>query len=488
MSLTDEFGMAVIRGAIISVLVLATAPPARALLLSHKGKLRWLAWMLLLVPYLTPFLLVGYGYSSFSLSLVHYPLGNEALYLALLAMKLMPVAALVLYFFPSPTSQEALHCYKLLQTRRSRIRSFLSNTGFHIRANKKALTVAFSVVFLFALGEFEMASLLGINSWTVKLFDAQAGGLFLGESFRLAFLPMIVEGALLAVVLAILYRSRHLPAVPARVSVRPAARIAAWIYLCTAFAIMVVIPAILVLRGTLAGFTALTENFVLAKDIGASILFGLGAAAGAFLLSGWLSGRVASGVKHGRAFFWAFFFSAPGLFGALLLSLTMVFLFQRTPLNGLYDTPVPLLAALILLILPYAVLLMFLLHTLRPSMEIHLAELLGRSPAPSSRRRAYRLLWELKHRGRFWVAFLLFCWAYFDMTASSLLSPSDMTPVFVRLYNLMHYGRNAVLSASVCVAFLVPFVLLFLAMGLLYLWHSNIKWLRHLVSRVYSHG
>ena len=32
----------------------------------------------------------------------------------------------------------------------------------------------------------------------------------------------------------------------------------------------------------------------------------------------------------------------------------------------------------------------------------------------------------------------------------------------VRLYNLMHYGQNAVLSAMLCVAFAVPAALLFL--------------------------
>jgi hypothetical protein len=62
------------------------------------------------------------------------------------------------------------------------------------------------------------------------------------------------------------------------------------------------------------------------------------------------------------------------------------------------------------------------------------------------------------------AVFLLLCWGYFDLTAGSLLAPSSMTPVFVRLYNLMHYGESTVLSAMVAVVMLVP-VLLLLASG-----------------------
>jgi ABC-type Fe3+ transport system permease subunit len=62
-------------------------------------------------------------------------------------------------------------------------------------------------------------------------------------------------------------------------------------------------------------------------------------------------------------------------------------------------------------------------------------------------------------RSRFWVLALLFYWAYFDLTASAILAPPGMTPVTVRLYNLMHYGRTAVLSAMVMVSFAVPVVL-----------------------------
>jgi ABC-type Fe3+ transport system permease subunit len=81
------------------------------------------------------------------------------------------------------------------------------------------------------------------------------------------------------------------------------------------------------------------------------------------------------------------------------------------------------------------------------------------------RGRARRLLWELRARRRFLVLFLLCCWGYFDLTASAVLAPPAMTPALVRLYNLMHYGRMAALSAMVCAVFCVPLLAFFVAEG-----------------------
>src|SRR5207249_1733823 len=117
-----------------------------------------------------------------------------------------------------------------------------------------------------------------------------------------------------------------------------------------------------------------------------------------------------------------------------------------------YDSPLPLLIALTILLLPFALLLRSLLHALRAGSAIHLATLLREASRGGLRRNGGRLQWELQTRKRFWMGFLLFCWAYFDLTASSLLAPSGMTPVFVRLYNLTHYGQSAVLSALMCAA------------------------------------
>jgi hypothetical protein len=142
------------------------------------------------------------------------------------------------------------------------------------------------------------------------------------------------------------------------------------------------------------------------------------------------------------------------LLGALLLALLLLTTFQLPALHPAYDTPLPLLLALTLLLLPLALPLRWLLDVNRRNPALHLARMTA-SPA---------LIWRLDTSRRWLVASLLFCWAYFDFTAGSILAPIGLTPVFVRLHNLAHYGQTAVLSAMFLAAFAAPVtVLLFTA-------------------------
>jgi ABC-type Fe3+ transport system permease subunit len=148
-----------------------------------------------------------------------------------------------------------------------------------------------------------------------------------------------------------------------------------------------------------------------------------------------------------------------------VLSLLIVFVFQSTGLRAVYDTPIPLVLALWLLLLPLALLLQVLLQVFEPGQPVHAAVLLASSASQRVRKWRRKLIWELSTKRQFWVLFLLFCWGYFDFTASSILAPPAMTPVTVRLYNLAHYGQSAVLSAMVCAASCVPLALILVAEG-----------------------
>jgi hypothetical protein len=124
-------------------------------------------------------------------------------------------------------------------------------------------------------------------------------------------------------------------------------------------------------------------------------------------------------------------------------------------LRAAYDTPLPLLLALTIILLPLALLLDVLLLMRRLSPMRHIARQLG----------SRRLAWVLEWQPQIGAFALLFCWAYFDFTASSILAPVGMTPVFVRLHNLAHYGQTAVLSAMMLAAFATPAVLLLLTVA-----------------------
>ena len=179
-----------------------------------------------------------------------------------------------------------------------------------------------------------------------------------------------------------------------------------------------------------------------------------------------------------------------GLLGPLVLSLTILAVVQLPPLLALRDTPLPLLLALALGLVPMAFVLKKVLEMTKYRSALHLARLMqppGDLPVGSpnrmpdrfgvprlrghlkaelqTRRSARDLTWHLSTSGKFWTVVLLFVWAYWDLTASSILAPIGMTPVTVRLYNLMHYGQVAALSAMTCATFAAPILILLLALG-----------------------
>jgi hypothetical protein len=59
------------------------------------------------------------------------------------------------------------------------------------------------------------------------------------------------------------------------------------------------------------------------------------------------------------------------------------------------------------------------------------------------------------------------------LTAAAILSPTALVSAPVRLYNLMHYGHSAVLSAMVVAAFGIPALLV-----------GALMWLRQPVLRL----
>jgi hypothetical protein len=115
--------------------------------------------------------------------------------------------------------------------------------------------------------------------------------------------------------------------------------------------------------------------------------------------------------------------------------------------------------ALGLVFFPLALVLKRVLELTRQRSALHLVSFMEKSPA------VRELNWRLNMSGKFWAIALLFVLAFWDLTASSILAPIAMTPVTVRLYNLMHYGQIATLSAMTCAAFAAPISVILLALG-----------------------
>lgn len=431
-------------------------------LAERRLQVRRVAWVLLLSPYLMPVLITGYAYASFSLSLIHHPDLKAIFYAMLVCLKFTPIAALILHFTPSPISPEAIHCRRLQIEKNASHSAWsarLDEWRFLFRAGcARGPLAAFAIVFLCAFAEFEMASLMWVKTWTVAIFDGQAGGLALSESLRRMAGPLLCEAA--AVAIAVLVLGRRRPA-PARQPVEGRTRnVFAWLYLLLAFTFVLAIPAGMVLWGTIRGFHLLLEDFVLSREIIASLLFASGATLLASLVVFGL-GAMARNRGSGSVFARTILGVAVclGLLGPLVLSLVVLASTQLPGLISLRNTPIPLVFTLGLVLLPLAFVLKRVLELTGYRSSLHLSRLMQKSCS------ARDLIWRLSTSGKFWSLMLLFVWAYWDLTASAILAPIGMTPATVRLYNLMHYGQVAALSAMTCATFAAPVLIFLLAWG-----------------------
>jgi ABC-type spermidine/putrescine transport system permease subunit II len=210
-------------------------------------------------------------------------------------------------------------------------------------------------------------------------------------------------------------------------------------YLVLAACIAALIPVGVLLCQALPGWPSFFAHPRLLAEMTHSALLAGAAATTALLFAAVVLGR--------RAL--AIICCLPGLLGALALALALLAFFQQPLLRSLRDSPIPLLVALILLILPMAILLEFFLGAIRRSAELHLARQCG----------ARGVVWQLEGRCTYAAFVLLFCAAYFEFTAGALLAPAGSTPIFVRLHNLAHYGSTAVLAAMMCAALAPPLFL-----------------------------
>ena len=114
MNLAAACGWSLLRSLIVALVVVPLCWCVRQELAALSRRARAALWTLLLVPFFTPSLLTGYGYSSFSLALIRHPGWNEALYGLIVALKSIAVGVLVMHFAPPPpVSAQALHCAKL---------------------------------------------------------------------------------------------------------------------------------------------------------------------------------------------------------------------------------------------------------------------------------------------------------------------------------------------------------------------------------------
>ncbi len=461
----------VLRSLVIALAGLFIAVRLTSTLRALSGPRATLWWGLTLLPVFVPGLLIGYGYRNFALSLVHHPAWNELLYTVLMTLQVIPVGVLVLICAPPPpVSASALHVRRLATgsaalwhdtpcravTTRSVVAHWRMLSEW-LRHHLFAWSPAWAVMVLLAFQESEVATLMQADGWTEWLFTRYAGGLTMDAALQGLTVPMLVQLALLATTLWIVIAGSDTSR-----SETPAATTALvgnpWIvftYASIAFVSLAGLPGAVVLRGTWQGFSVLGAHPTLLREIGIAVLFSMTAGGFTWLLSGQMIrslgglGRVSMSIGL-----------LPGLMGALALGVGVAGLVQQPPLVMLRDTPLPLLVAEVLFLLPRAMLIRLLVGRMSDSSAVHTARLLAGSNDRRRQRTSAGLLWRMDVAVRCGALMLVCYWAYIELTLPSLLAPPGMTPAPVVLYNLMHYGQISGLSAMLFASMTTPVVLM----------------------------
>jgi ABC-type Fe3+ transport system permease subunit len=300
----------------------------------------------------------------------------------------------------------------------------------------------------------------------VWLFDAQVGGLALAESLRLVVLPVLCQIVVLAP--AAWWVARNWSRAPARhTSERRAGAsggVGPWLLLSIAAALLVFVPLFMIGQGTLGGLARVFQNAAQLRTLLKEILIGTGYALAAAIVAMLLSAPLMdTAPRSGLARAGVLTLALPGMFGSLVLSLALVRLLQQPGLESFYKTPPALALGKTFFLFPRALLLRWFLASSRRREGLHLAILLGASPGTRGRAAARELSWQLHWRGEFWCTALLSYWGFLELTIAYLLAPVSIVSAPVILYNQMHFGKNATLSARVLITVLVPAFLFVLA-------------------------
>lgn len=419
--------------------------------------------VLVFVPFLFPELWVGYAYA---LWLIQHPVWNELLFDLLLLLKLVPAGVVVMHFSPPPPmSAQAIHCRRLAMRCDAGWRSKAAvRIGLLLRGPLRAAVPTVALVFMLAFQDYELPSLMGIKSWTVWMFDAQAGARDATTALHHIGWPLACELVVLLPALAVTLSNSGQSAATAE-PIRPLSRrrsAIVWSYVAVSVTLTAAVPIAIAGRGMWDGFGQLARNRTQLASMLSNIASGFVIAA---LAAGLTCGLAAALLPRRRARI-GWLLMLPGCLGSLVVGLLVLVLFQRTPLFVVYDTPLPLVVALAAWLLPRGVLLLLLWSGIRHGAGSQLADIVRRAPSAPVAAKGIDLMWHLRQRPAWFCWMLLSFWAYLDLTSAAMLAPTGMASAPVRLYDLMHFSRTSLLSAQTCLTLLLPVVLLWIGFGL----------------------
>lgn len=463
MSLTTICGVTVLRSLIISLIGVYLCQRLSSLIDRTAKRYTIFVWLVALAPILVPELIVGYTWSLLTTHLIHFPVLAEAVYSILVLLRVVPVG-LICYHVTAETqiSEEADFIRKAASRTGNAISRLSVQWSFFLRKILVRTVPVWCLLFLLAFQEFEMASLLYLNSWTVWIFDAQAGGVPVRETLVYLVIPLIIEVLLIAGVLYLLrsleqrpnYLQQHRHSKANRMQRFPAVS-----YLAVATCCVVLIPLAMLGWGGFLSLKIVLQNQLqimgTIQECAWGVLYATTSGIAAWGLATCFINRTQSRFIKVIGLICC----VPGLSGSLPLALIISSVFLTRAGNWLYGTPVPVLLGFVLYLFPRAVFIKLIFQKQEQNESIFLAHLLKQTVCPRQSVNGGRLLWVTRGRMQYWAVAVLAFWVYWDVTISSILAPNSGMTSAVRLYGLMHYGQTSVLSAISLICCCIPVLL-----------------------------
>lgn len=430
--------------------------------------------LLCVLPFFTPDLLTGFHYRLTASAWagisggISYVLLTELLYGILQLFRAVALGMLLRHVIPAPTdSSEALYSWQLLRSRMPRLRWYREWYRLQLAGPWRNPLLTWSLTAVVIFQEFETAALMQIDqhpwSWSVCLFDAHAAWQPLSASLRLAAQGLLVELLLLlpGLVAAGCSRNSREPQPDTRgSSVMTAAgpTVTAVLLVSLSMTLLILTPMVTSAQPALRGIRFITADPVTVQRTCASLATSVACSVAAAVCALGIACRMnfEHGWRSGLHLAITAALLLPGLAGPLILSLGLQSLFQLPLLRPVWDTWLPQLLGQTLWLLPRAFAAAQLLWTAERGESLHAATLLLH--APDSRRRWFAavLLWRLQDLPLMMALLLLTQWAFWDVTAASLLHPLTFEPVVTRLYNEMHFARTDALLGLSAVAVAAP--------------------------------
>ena len=459
-------------------------------------RLKWLAAFPAGLPFFIPELLIGFNYRvqatvwAARLAPDWNAVFTEGLYGLIQLLRAVAAGTFMLLILPrDPATASGIRVWQLLQPVTGSTQWLCGFLRLRVEGDWAGWTAAWCVMSLVVFQEFETAALMQIDrhplAWSVWMFDVHAARQPLADSLRMSLGPLLFEFLLLSPAAFVIWLRREsagrelVSASGEHRSAGPLTTTFAVIWGLTGIAVLIAFPLLRMGREAADGIWLLLVTPRLLRQsleqVLTSTLISFGAAVVASSVCGLLLGLIERHRDRRKAAAAAILaiLLLPGFAGPLLISLTLLAVFQLPVLLPLYDTWLPLILGLMLAVLPRALALQLLLRLAGTSESIFLGGLLRGSGVASVRRAGAGILWRLVDVRWAGAVLLLTQWCFWEVTTTSILRPLSPEPAVTRMYNEMHFARTEALLGLTAVAGVLP-VILGLA-GMLVMWILRTK-------------